>query len=82
MYLAQLDKHRDELKDAQAEQVKSLHEIHGDPSVCLQIVKTGTVRSGSVRRKMKIFTGTDRYRRNPARIKLQVPRIDGYEKMN
>ncbi|OAX49473.1 type VII secretion protein EssC [Paenibacillus sp. AD87] len=81
MYRAQLEKHREELKEAQAEQVKSLYEIHGDPNVCLQLVKN---RNSSLWERspedddfLQVRIGTGEI---PFRIKLQVPRVDGYEK--
>lgn len=81
MYLSQLDKHREELKAAQAEQVRSLYEVHGDPNVCLQIVKNRNSslweRSPEDEDFMQVRIGSGEV---PFRIKLQVPRVDGYDK--
>lgn len=38
-YRAQLDVHREELKERQEDQVHILFDIHGDPDVCYNVVK-------------------------------------------
>lgn len=80
-YRTQLDLHREELKEAQQNQVEIMFEIHGDPDVCFQIAKN---RSSSLWERspedidfleVRVGKGTV-----PFHIQVRAPRADGYEK--
>lgn len=80
-YRAQLDLHREELKERQRNQVEVMFEIHGDPDVCFQVVKN---RSSSLWERspedvdfLDISVGKGTV---PFHIQVRAPRADGYEK--
>lgn len=81
MYLAELDKHREELKEGMIKQVNILYDNHGDPDICFQTIKN---RSSSLWERspedddfLDVRIG---YGELPFYIKVKVPRSDGYEK--
>ena len=54
-YRAQLDVHREELKERQEDQVHILFDIHGDPDVCYNVVKNRSSSLWERSRKIRIF---------------------------
>ncbi|MBO2944181.1 type VII secretion protein EssC [Paenibacillus sp. F411] len=81
MYRAQLELHREELKERQREQVETMFEIHGDPEVCSQIVKSRSSRlwERSVEDSdfLELRAGKGQV---PFFVHIKPPRSDGYEK--
>ncbi|MNW23486.1 ESX-1 secretion system protein EccCa1 [compost metagenome] len=81
MYREQLDKHREELEGKRQEQVRILYDIHGDPQLCAQVVKSHSSslweRSPEDEDFLDVRIGTGEV---PFHIQVQVPRADGYEK--
>ncbi|MEX3615812.1 type VII secretion protein EssC [Paenibacillus glucanolyticus] len=80
-YRAQLDLHRDELKEKQEDQVHILFDIHGDPDVCYNVAKN---RSSSLWERspedtdfLEICVGKGEV---PFYIQVKPPRADGYDK--
>ncbi|PAK50457.1 type VII secretion protein EssC [Paenibacillus sp. 7541] len=80
-YRAQLDIHREQLKERQQEQVQVLFDIHGDPEVCYQIVKNRNSslweRSPEDSDFLEVCVGQGEV---PFHIEVKPPRADGYDK--
>lgn len=80
-YRAQLDLHREELKEKQEDQVHILFDIHGDPNVCYNIVKNRSSnlweRSPEDKDFLEISVGHGQV---PFHIHVKSPRADGYDK--
>lgn len=81
MYRSELQKHREELVREAQRQVQVMHEIHGDPEVCCQIVKNKHSslweRSPEDDDFLQVRAGAGEV---PFRISVVPPRQDGYEK--
>lgn len=80
-YRAQLELHREELKERQKEQVETLFDIHGDPDVCFHVVKNRSSnlweRSPEDSDFLEVCAGKGQV---PFRIRVKTPRADGYDK--